>query len=203
MNVWHVRVWCGPKQTARTFAFIAACCVNAWFCNLAHPHAPFFPRIIHGNDDNDSVLIVAGWIHETGVGVVLALDEQRVRLYCCTCARIWWYYWCSTRFVDLISPSWCAVKMQYNNGNDGSALMICEQIIVRLACTAACAHKFDGAISWRLVQYEVAISPSCAILLSKYYQLTCRCVGPGPTVRTFYYCVRAQIWRCYCSVIMS
>ena len=46
MNVWHVRVWCGPTRTARTFAFIAACCVNAWVCNLAlnlvHSHALFW-----------------------------------------------------------------------------------------------------------------------------------------------------------------
>ena len=30
------------EQTARTFAFIAACCVSARSCNLAHSHALFF-----------------------------------------------------------------------------------------------------------------------------------------------------------------
>ena len=39
MYGWNGRMWFGSKQAARTFAFIAACCVSAWTCNLAHLHA--------------------------------------------------------------------------------------------------------------------------------------------------------------------
>ena len=40
-------------------------------------------RIHYNNVDNGPALIFVGWLYETGV--VLDLDEQSVRLYCCVC----------------------------------------------------------------------------------------------------------------------
>ena len=72
------------------------CCVRAWiwkrYCfwmQYAIVISPSRSIQIHYNDyDNGSTLIFAGWIYETGI--VLALDEQNVSLYCCFVA-----VWCS------------------------------------------------------------------------------------------------------------
>ena len=60
-----------------------------------------------------------------------------------------------------------------------------------LAHTTQTAHRtfvfvvidvaLEGVISLLVfhIVYDVIALLSCAILLSKYYQLTCRCVGPG------------------------
>ena len=50
-----------------------------------------------------------------------------------------------------------------------------------------CALALEGVISLLVfhIVYDVIALLSCAILLSKYYQLTCRCVGPGQTACMF------------------
>ena len=61
-------------------------------------------------------------MHETGV--VLARNEQKVRLYCYVCTWTWRCYWCLIQYGVVVLPSCAiyAVQIHYN-GNDDSALI--------------------------------------------------------------------------------
>ena len=56
--------------------------------------------------------------------LVLALDEQRVRLYWCVLEFEASWYCCSMQYEVLMSPS-CAVQIHYN-GDDGSVFIFVE-----------------------------------------------------------------------------
>ena len=63
------------------------------------------------------------WLHVWN-GVVLALDEQCVRLYCCVLEFEASCYWCSMQQEVVMSLS-CAVQIHYN-GDDACALIFVE-----------------------------------------------------------------------------
>ena len=75
LNVWNNGCRIGPKQTART----------CYWWLMQKPEVVISPlytlqrwwRRLHYNIDYGSALIFVGWTY--GTGVVLALDEQRVR----------------------------------------------------------------------------------------------------------------------------
>ena len=65
----------------------------------------YFAIQTHYNGDDESAL--TGWMH--AMGVVLARNEQHVRLY--YCAWTWRRYW-RTQYEVLVSPSsWCAAQI--------------------------------------------------------------------------------------------
>ena len=82
------------------------CCVCDWtrrcyWCSIQYEVvslpscAILLSKYIYNHNDH-SALIFAECVAGTVI-VVLARNEQRVRLYCCACAWTWMYYWCGTR----------------------------------------------------------------------------------------------------------
>ena len=68
-----------------------------------------------------SALISVPWLY--GTGVTLALDHQRVCLYCCL--RAWdWRRFCFWIKYDIVIPPSRSVQIYYNENDDGSALIL-------------------------------------------------------------------------------
>ena len=63
------------------------------------------------------------WLHVWN-DVVLAMDEQNVRLYWCVLEFEASCYWCSMQYEVVMPPS-CAVSIHYN-GDDGCAFVLVE-----------------------------------------------------------------------------
>ena len=81
----------------------------------------------------------------------------------------------------VILPSSCAVQTHYND-DDGSALIFVGWMYAwngcwpwsnsAYVCIAACVLEFDGVTGVQLMQYEVVISPSCAIEIHSIMVMT-------------------------------
>ena len=109
-----------------------------------------------------------------GTAIVLALNHQRVRFYCCICALIWRCYWHSMQYGVIISPSSCVPQIHYNarwwfcvdlHLSNGWRIGP-EQTNRPYVCIAACACAWAWTCQWFPMQYEVVISLNHVI--SKY-----------------------------------
>ena len=135
-----------PRQTARTFVLLRACALElediiSVRCSMSsyfYVHALFY----HPNTNTlwHTMAITTlrwylcvDWMHETGV--VLARNEQRVRLYCYVCTWTWRCYWCLIQYGVVVLPSCAiyAVQIHYN-GNDDSALIYLRWLNVLNGC---------------------------------------------------------------------
>ena len=84
----------------------------------------YTPVTINVNNGRASIFVV-GWMYG-GTGAVLALDKQRVRLYCCCVwAWTWSYYWC---FYTVWGCNFTHVMLQnihYNDDDDSVLIFAC------------------------------------------------------------------------------
>ena len=98
---------------------------------------------------------------------MLTLNEQRVRLYYCVhiCTNLN-VLLLLTQYEAVISPTCVMLLSKYTTCR--RVLPVDKQCVRFYCCLHVCVHKFDSIIVWRSMQYEVVISPSCTILLSKY-----------------------------------
>ena len=113
------------------------------------------------------------WMY--GTVVMLALDEQHVRLHCYVRACIWRHYCFGMQYEVVISPS-CAVQIHCNDDDDGSTLILFVECMERVlcwpwtnsayVCIAVCVLKFGCSIGVRCNLHDVATSRT--ILLSQY-----------------------------------
>ena len=121
----------------------------------------YFAIQTHYNGDDESAL--TGWMH--AMGVVLARNEQHVRLY--YCAWTWRRYWC-TQYEVLVSPSsWCAVQIYTLQLRwrrlcvDLHSLFECmERVSIRAyVCISVCARslEFEAIIGVRCSMYEIEL----------------------------------------------
>ena len=120
----------------------------------------YFAIQTHYNDNDESAL--TGWMH--AMGVVLARNEQHVRLY--YCAWTWRRYW-RTQYEVLVSPSWCAVQIYTLQLRwrrlcvDLHSLFECmERVSIRAyVCISVCARslEFEAIIGVRCSMYEIEL----------------------------------------------
>ena len=111
-----------------------------WFYLMRH----FAFRIHHNNVNNDLSLICVGWMY--GPGVIGVWYSMRFYF------TLMWHFAFRIHY-NCVSSCWLWTNRSY----------VC--IAVSVYCLAFEA-KFECVIAWRSIQYEVAISPLCAILLS-------------------------------------
>ena len=112
---------------------------------------------MHYDGNDDSLLIFVYLMYDTVIG--LALNQQRVRFYCCVCALIWRCYWHWMQYGILISPSSCVVQIHYNGDGDsalifvrrtGGVLALNEQA-VRLYCCLRVRLNLNSSVVFNAV----------------------------------------------------
>ena len=93
-------------------------------------------------------------------GVVLALDEQCVRLYWCVLEFEASCYWCSMQYEVLMSPSYMLSKYTTMANVFNDVVLALDEQGVRLYW---CVLECEASCYWCSMQHEVVMSPSCDV----------------------------------------
>ena len=164
LNVWNGVVLAPDKQAVRLYCCLCdwiwrcwchGCSTKSEIVNL-RSCAILVSKYTKINGNDNSSLIFFRWLYgETGI--VLALDKQEVRLYCCVCA---WWYWRSMHHSMrslVLWPSWlhCPNTLQWQCVNLRSLVKCMERVScwtwkmdddeVRLHC-CACGVCFNSVV---------------------------------------------------------
>ena len=214
----------GPRRTERTFVLLRArgvvgvwCTMRRWWSHPHHVMSKYTTMVPMTALHWSSFFECMGW-------VLCWPCTNRSYVYI---SWIWHVPLICSMVVTLLS---CAVQKINFNGNAGFTLIFCclmygmdavlalDKQAVRFIFTYILG--FDGVTAARLMHYEVAISSSCAILLSKYTTLAIPTLRWSSFVecmewvscfswtnRPYVYC-RARTWRCYwrsmqCQLVIS
>ena len=174
LNVWNNGCRVGAPWTNSAYVYIGIAWIRVigvrcsiikvvviWFSSCAVP--------THCNDNDGSVVILADWMYATGV--VLALDKQLVRSYCCVCT---WIGRCYVLAIDaiwscnltLVHTSYTTITM---TGLHRSSCMQC----ISFWPWANSAYVYNAWI-YVLLVFDAVISPSWALMRSLNIWNGCR-----------------------------
>ena len=109
------------------------------------------------NGDDDSALIFVCLMYGTVIG--LALNQQRVRFYCCVCALIWRCYSHWMQYGVVISLSSCVDQIHYNGDGDSASIFVCRtgdvlalnEQAVRLYCCLRVRLNLNTSVAFSVV----------------------------------------------------
>ena len=173
--------WMHETATESTFALLRVRLnleVLLVFDTVSYYRSLTLPCAIHTVQKhyNGDVLICLRWLNY----IVLALDKQYVRLYCCGCAWTWRCYWCSInelwgRILTLLIRCLNTLPLQWRwqlTLRWPSFVEWCMELVLRWSLTnrlyVYILLKFD-ACCWRSMQYEVVMPPACYFAAQMHY----------------------------------
>ena len=172
----------GPARTVCTFLLLCLLKFGGitgvrW--SLSHIHVMYIQILYNG--DGGSALIFVYKMYGT-VAASSALNEQRVRLYCCVCAWIWRCYWCSMQYEFVIVRA-CDILPSKHTTMAMMNLRWPVECMQWVSCWPetnsmyVCITVWLCAWTWRRywrTQYEVLVSPSWCVVQIYTLQLRWR-----------------------------